>query len=130
MKFWKFEYPGEEEMQSCIGDGRLPRPETKFPGLEDTYKYPAGALKVGDAVFLATLSGEEARFFAIGKVVGRSEEPDVPIINWAATKFGKFPNAQGGLPQWRTKTAFEITKEPAKRYGLLELVQHYVKSST
>lgn len=130
MKFWKFEYPGEEEMRSCIGDRRLPMPEMKFPGLQDTYEYPAGTLKVGDAVFLATLLGEEARFFAIGKVAGRSEKLGIPIIDWAANKFGKFPNAQGGLPEWRTKSAFEITKAPAKRYGLLELVQYYVKSTT
>lgn len=128
MRFWKFEHPGEAEMQSCIAERRLPKPDIQFPGLLDTYDYPAGALKAGDGVLLATLSGEEARFFAVGKVIGKSTETGLSTVSWTATKFGKFPNEKGGMPQWRTKTAFEITKEPAKRYGLLELIQYYVKN--
>lgn len=99
-----------------------------YPGLKDTYEHPFESMVVGDAVFLGSLSGDEARFFAIGKVREKADATADPSIAWIENKFGKFPDASGGLPNWQTKTAFEISSAPAKRYGLLELVKFYIKS--
>lgn len=128
MKFWKFEYPGETEMQNCVLENRLPNRAMVFSGLKDTYSHPFESMVVGDCVFLANLSGDEARFFAVGKVLGRKNDTVVPTIKWVATKFGRFPDVRGGLPHWQTKTAFEISASPAKRYGLFDQVNYYVKN--
>ena len=128
MKFWKFEYPGSVELANCVSERRLPLREIKYPGLKDTYSHPFESMAVGDAVFLGTLSGDEARFFAIGKVREKANAGVAPVIDWVENKFGKFPDVSGGLPNWQTKTAFEISSSPAKRYGLLELVNYYIKS--
>lgn len=120
--------PGEDQTDACIGERRLPHSDISFPGLVNTYAYPAGAMKAGDGVFLATLIGDQARFFAVGLVVVKGTGTDPAVINWTATQFGRFPNERGGLPEWRSKTAFEISKEPAKRYELLSLLEYYVKT--
>lgn len=128
MKFWKFEYPGEIEASKCIREMRLPPKELPYSGLKNTYDHPFKSMVVGDAVFLATLSGEEARFFAVGRVLDKSGLNAIPRIQWVENTFGKFPDASGGLPNWRTKTSFEISSAPAQRYGLLEIVNYYIKT--
>lgn len=127
MKFWKLEYPGPVEFAKCISSNSLPPKNTVFQGLKDTFAHPLKEMKVGDGVLLATLMGDEAKFFAIGKVRAINDEENLPQIQWAATTFTRFPNASGGLINWQTKTAFEISPEPAKRYGLRKLLDYYVK---
>lgn len=127
MKFWKFEYPGPQAVASCIRCMSLPPNDKAFPGLKDTYAHPQRSMRVGDGVLLATLAGEEAKFFAIGKVRAIDGDGRAPVIQWASTTFTRFPDARGGLINWQTKTAFEISPEPAKRYGLEKLISHYVK---
>lgn len=127
MKFWKFEYPGSAELTNCINSKSLPPRESTFPGLVNTHDYPIKSMKTGDSVFLAKLVGDEAKFFAIGVVQSIDDTCDEIVVQWAATQFTRFPNAQGGLKHWQTKSAFEIKPEPAKRYGLAELITYYVK---
>jgi hypothetical protein len=126
MKFWKFETPPRADFERCTQEGRLP-PEVQFPGLRSTHAYPAENLKVGDGLVIARLDGEEAKIVALGKVRSIDPGSHVPSVQWAVTSHTKFPDARGGLANWQTKTAFEITKEPAERYGLLQLVNYYVK---
>jgi hypothetical protein len=129
MKFWKFEYPGSEALINCSNSMSLPSKETIFPGLTNTFAHPLKSMKVGDGVVLATLVGDEAKFYALGIVRSTDGSPDGPVIQWTATQFTKFPDAQGGLKHWQTKTSFEISPEPAKRYGLKELVAYYVRGN-
>ena len=127
MKFWKFEYPGAAELINCINSKSPPPRESIFPGLVNTNDYAIKSMKPGDSIFLATLVGDEAKFFALGVVQSIDDTRDKIAVQWAATQFTRFPNAQGGLRHWQTKTAFEIKPEPAKRYGLAELITYYVK---
>ena len=127
MKFWKFEYPGPVQFAQCISTNSLPQKNTVFPGLKDTFEHPLREMKVGDGVLLATLVGDEGKFLAIGRVRSKNDQEALPQIQWAATTFTRFPNASGGLINWQTKTAFEISPEPTKRYGLRKLLDHYVK---
>ena len=127
MKFWKFEFPGDVELQSCIQERRLPRRDLSFAGLKDTYSHPFDSMVVGDAVFVGTLVNDEAKFFAIGKVRARLSATGEPTIDWVLNRFTKLPEPSGGLPNWQTKTSFEISSAPAKRYGLPELVNYYIK---
>lgn len=128
MKFWKFEYPGSGALAHCTKFKSLPPKETLFPGLSNTFDHPLKSMRVGDGVVLATLVDDEAKFYALGKVRSISADLGAPVIQWVATQFTKFPDAQGGLKHWQTKSAFEISPEPAKRYGLAELISYYVKS--
>lgn len=126
MKFWKFEYSGPEDLANCISNNSLPVNDKALPGLKDTYAYPVKSMRVGDGVVLATLVGDEAKFFAVGKVLAIASDSAAPLIKWKATTFTHFPDARGGLVNWQTKTAFEISPSPAKRYGLEKLIAHYL----
>lgn len=85
-------------------------------------------MRAGDGVVLAVLDGDEGKIFAVGKVLA-VETLDAPaVITWAATRKTVYPNASGGLVNWKNKSAFEISAEPAKRYGLRELIEYYVRS--
>lgn len=129
MKFWKFEYEGPEAMEQCFKEGALPSPRAKFSGLKNTCEHPRKSMKPGDGVLLATIEGEKARFYAIGKVLS-TEKDEVPaVVSWSAMGKTVFPDASGGLVNWQTKTAFEISPEPAKKYGLKDLMDYYIKSS-
>lgn len=127
MKFWKFEYPGPAALDICISRQSLPPKEMAFPGLKNTFAHPFKSMRAGDGVVLATLDGEEAKFFALGKVRAINAETNVPVIQWTATTSIHFPDARGGLINWQTKTSFEIKPEPAKRYCLEKLLNHYMK---
>lgn len=124
MKFWKFEVPQAADLERCLTDGSLSR-SVSAAGLKDTFDVLLGKMRVGDGVVLATLVGDEARIVALGQV--RALEPH--RIQWAATSHTRFPDARGGLVNWQTKTAFEISSEPATRYGLHELVDYYIKDA-
>lgn len=127
MKFWKFEYEGPAALEHCIASGALPSPESNFPGLMNTYAHPLKSMKVGDGVILATLQGDEGKIFAIGKVRKMPLGTEPPAIQWAAMTLTIFPDARGGLMNWQTKTSFEISPEPAKRYGLQKQLEYYVR---
>lgn len=128
MRFWKFEYPGPSGLDECISRQSLPSRETAFPSLANTFEHPLKSMHVGDCVVLATLRGEEANIFALGKVRSINACSKMPTIQWKATRHTKLPDERGGLIHWQTKTAFEISPEPAKKYGLRELVDYYVKN--
>lgn len=125
MRFWKFQYHGQAELLSCIEKRILPTNKT-FPGLNDTYDYPASSMKPGDGVLLARLEGNAAKVFAVGKV--RATGP--VVIDWAALAVTLYPSPQGGLTNWQEKSAFEISANPAKRYGLRELIETHVGVET
>lgn len=125
LKFWKFEYDGSVELRKCIAERRLPVPK-EVPGLSNTYDYPAKTLRAGDGVILAKLDGETARIYAVGKVRCTVSGDKPTIVDWTEVRDARFPNPQGGLQNWRTKTAFEIKPNPANRYGLRELIEHHV----
>lgn len=127
MKFWKFEYEGPEALADCIKNRALPSANRAFPGLENTHPYPTKAMKVGDGIVLAKLYGDEGRIFAVG-IIRQVESYETPaVVDWAATKKTVFPNARGGLTNWQRKSAFEISPEPAKRYGLMLLIEYYFR---
>ena len=86
-------------------------------------------MSVGDALVLASLEGEEGKIVALGKVRAIATATNPAVIDWAATKKTVFPDAKGGLVNWQTKSAFEISPEPAKRYGLKDLVEYYVRDA-
>lgn len=127
MKFWKFEYPGSAALDDCISCHSLPSGKAEFQGLKNTFTHPLKSMKVGDGVVMATLQGDEAKFFALGKVRSINIESNLPVIQWTATTHTHYPDARGGLINWQTKSAFEISPEPAKKYGLRELIAYYVK---
>lgn len=126
MKFWKFEYEGPEALSQCIRDRRLPSGDRTFPGLINTHAHPATAMKKGDGVVIATLQGDRASIFAVGRVRQTATEASPAIINWALAKATVFPEP-AGLVNWQQKSAFEISPEPAKRYGLERMIQYYVE---
>lgn len=128
MKFWKFEYLDAESLEMCVRERSLPSLK-EVRGLKDTFAHPRKSMKVGDGVLLASLNGEEGKIFAVGKVRSLGSDIEPPVIDWTATTKTVFPDAKGGLINWQTKTAFEISPEPAKRYGLKELVDYYVRDS-
>jgi hypothetical protein len=127
MKFWKFEYEGSTALERCIESGSLPSQESSFPGLKNTYAHPLKSMKIGDGVILATLLGDEAKIFAVGKVRKVTQGTEPPVIQWAAMTLTVHPNPTGGLVNWQTKTSFEIKPEPAKRYGLQKQIEYYVR---
>lgn len=128
MKFWKFEYDGPMELRKCIAEQRLPTSK-EVPGLSNTYDYPAKSLRKGDGVIVAKLDGDVARIYAVGKVRDLGSDHSPVTVDWAQVHETKFPNPQGGLNNWQTKTAFEIKLSPAKKYGLRELIDHHVSIS-
>ncbi len=126
MRFWKFEYDGLIELQKCIAERRLPAPK-EVPGLLNTYGHPANSLRVGDGVILASLDGETARIYAVGKVRSITSGHKPAVVDWAEVQETRSPNRGQGLKNWETKTAFEISRGPANRYGLQELINHHVR---
>lgn len=129
MRFWKFEYEGATALDECIANRCLPSPEAKRHGLTNTYAHPLKSMKVGDGVLIATLSGDGGKIFAVGKVCSVASATAPAVVDWAATTKTVFPDVKGGLVNWQTKTSFEISPEPAKRYGLKELVEYYVRDA-
>lgn len=127
MKFWKFEYEGPAELEKCVSTDSLPSPERQFSGLKNTYAHPLKSMKIGDGVVLASLAGDQGKIFAVGKVRAAGADIQSPQVQWAVTTKTVFPDAKGGLANWQTKTAFEISPEPAKRYGLEKLINYYVR---
>lgn len=127
MKFWKFECKDTADISTCIANESLPSQEVSFPGLQNSFEYPLRKMKAGDGVVLATLNGNEGKIFAVGKVKSIGPKGEPPSIQWSATKTTVFPDPSGGLINWQTKTAFEISPEPAKRYGLQKLIEYYVR---
>lgn len=128
MRFWKFEYDSPEELRKCIAEQRLPS-SIDVPGLSNTYDHPVKSLKTGDGVIVAKLDENKAKIYAVGKVRTIASDRSTVIIDWAQVRETRFPNPQGGLPQWQTKTAFEISPSPAKEYDLTELVDRHVRPS-
>jgi len=125
MKFWKFQYLGENSMEMCIREKRFPMAQTNIPGLATTDQEVLDRVRPGDGALIAELLGEQAKIYAIGKVIVGADS-QLEVI-WVRNINFRQPNERGGLIHWQTKTAFEISPEPAKRYGLKELVEHYVK---
>lgn len=125
MKFWKFQYLGESVLEQCVQGQAVPLADTSPSGLANTDRETMARMRPGDGVIIAELLGDQAKIYALGKVrsVARSE----PTVVWARNTNYRQPDERGGLIHWQTKTAFEISPEPAKRYGLKELVEHYVK---
>lgn len=111
-------------MEICIRKKTFPMAQTKIPGLVTTDQEVLDRVCPGDGVLIAELLGKQAKIHAIGKaIVGANSQLEVI---WARSINFRQPNERGGLIHWQTKTAFEISPEPAKRYGLKELVEHYV----
>lgn len=131
MKFWKFEYDGPVELSKLITARSLP-PSKEVPGLSNTYSHPVTSLKSGDGIILAKLDGTTAKIYAVGKVISLTPDRSSITVDWAEVNKALFPNPQGGLTNWKTKTAFEISPDPAKRYGLRELIDRHInlKSTT
>ena len=129
MKFWKFQYEGHDALLKCVESRNLPSVDITHAGLRNTNAHPIKAMKVGDGVVLAKLEGDEGKIFAVGKVrvVATTETP--AVVDWTATKKTVYPDVSGGLVNWQTKSAFEISQDPAKRYGLQKLIEYYVVRS-
>jgi hypothetical protein len=127
VKFWKFEAPGAEQIDAVVVAVGLP-PSVTVPGLQNTYVEVARKLKPGDGVVLATLKGEEGKILAFGKVRAASSALDPVSIQWAKASHGVLPTGSG-LKHWQTKTAFEISPEPAERYGLRRFVDFHIKDA-
>lgn len=121
MKFWKFQYAGPAQAKRCVETRSLP-PNQDFPSLANTYVQRVQALKIGDGVLLAQLNGDKAHVFAVGVV--RAVGP--VLVDWAATTKTLTPDRRLGLKNWKTKSAFEISSAPAKRYGLQELLEQHI----
>jgi hypothetical protein len=130
LKFWKFQYEGSDALLQCIENRSLPSGIVIIAGLKNTYAHPVKAMKPGDGVVLAKLEGDEGKIFAVGKVraVATTETP--AVVDWVATTMTVYPDARGGLVNWQTKSAFEISQEPAKRYNLQKLIEYYVRSES
>lgn len=129
MKFWKLQYSGPEQLAECARNRSLPSSPASFPGLKDTNAHPISSMKVGDCLVLASLEGDQGKIVALGKVRAAATATGPAVVDWAATKKTVFPDAKGGLINWQTKSAFEISPEPAKKYGLKELVEYYVRDA-
>lgn len=127
VKFWKFEAPAEEQIESVIDTGGLP-PSVTVPGLLNMYEDVAKKLRPGDGVVLATLMGEEGKIVAFGKVRAVAKELDGISIQWAKASHGVYPTGSG-LTHWKNKTAFEIKAAPAERYGLLRFIDFHIKEA-
>ena len=125
MKFWKFEYAGEADLERCVSERSLPC-GTVALGLKDTDHEVACRMREGDGAVVGQLIGDQAKLYAVGRVVKAGSERGAPSVQWVKTINFRMPDERGGLIHWQTKTAFEISPEPAKRYGLRELVDHYV----
>lgn len=128
MKFWKFQYEGPEALLQCIENRSLPSGDVTFAGLKNTYAHPVKAMRPGDGVVLAKLEGDEGKIFAVGKVRAVATTETHAVVDWAATTMTVYPDVKGGLINWQTKSAFEISQEPAKRYNLRKLIEYYVRS--
>lgn len=128
MKFWKFQYEGHEALLQYIENRSLPSGDITLAGLKNTHAHPVKAMRPGDGVVLATLEGDEGKIFAVGKVrsVATTETP--AVVDWVETIMTVYPDARGGLVNWQTKSAFEISQEPAKKYNLRKLIEYYVRS--
>lgn len=126
MRFWKFEYEGPEALFQCIEKRSLPSGQHNVPGLRNTYEHPLKSMKSDDGLILAKLDGDQGRIFAVGKIRSIGKDGHAAVVDWKATQTTVFPDAKGGLVNWQTKSAFEISPEPAKRYGLNKLVEYYV----
>jgi hypothetical protein len=127
VKFWKFEAPRDDQIQSLLVTGRLP-PPVVVPGLLDTYGEVASKLKEGDGVVLASLKGEEGKITAFGKVRVGALAAEQLSIQWARASHGVYPTGSG-LEHWRAKTAFEISALPAERYGLRQFIEYHLKDA-
>ena len=127
MNFWKFQYDGEEALLQCIVNRRLPSDVVTHAGLKNTHAHPLKAMRPGDGVVLATLEGDEGKIFAVGKVRAVATPEAPALVDWAAMKMTVYPDARGGLVNWKTKSAFEISQEPAKKYNLKKLIEYYVR---
>ncbi len=125
MRFWKFETPAEEQVQFLVTEGGLP-PSVSVPGLKNTFDAVARKLRPGDGVVLASLHGDEGKIIAFGKVRGIDGSDGEISIQWAKASHGILPTGSG-LEHWETKTAFEISKQPAERYGLQRFIDFHVK---
>lgn len=124
MKFWKFEAPPADQIEALVAKGRLP-PPMMVAGLRDTHYEVSRKLRLGDGVVLANLRGDEGKIVAFGKVRTPSGADEDAHIQWAIASHGVHPTGSG-LNHWRTKTAFEISTVPAKRYGLLGFIEYYI----
>lgn len=123
MQFWKFQYLGDTSIEECIKNKSLPLASQPVPGLATTDQDVIARMRLGDGVVIAELVGDQAKLYAIGRVVSIANKQ--PEISWARSINFRFPDERGGLIHWQTKTAFEISSEPAKRYGLKDLVEHF-----
>ncbi|MCY4747512.1 hypothetical protein NYO99_21280 [Pelomonas sp. UHG3] len=127
MKFWKFETPTAELLDAVLASGALP-PSVPVAGLRDTHGKATSKLKPGDGVVLATLQGEEGKIIAFGKVRAGNSPIDQLAVRWVRASHGVHPTGSG-LEHWRSKTAFEISAEPAERYGLQRFIDFHIKDS-
>lgn len=127
MKFWKFEAPTLEQIELIVTAGRLP-PSVSVPGLRNTYDEIARKLNPGDGLVLATLKGDEGRIVAFGRVCSIGATQEDMSIRWAKASHGVLPIGSG-LLHWQTKTAFEISAEPAERYGLGRFIAFHIKDA-
>jgi hypothetical protein len=125
VKFWKFEAPTAEQLGAVVAAGRLP-PAVTVPGLRNTYEEVASKLRPGDGVVLASLKGDEGKIVAFGKVRAVPGAIEHVHIQWAKASHGLYPTGSG-LEHWQNKSAFEISAEPAKRYGLLGFIEFHIK---
>lgn len=128
MKFWKFETPTEEQIESLLNTGGLP-PSVTMSGLSNTYEKVVRKLKPGDCVVLASLKGDQSKIVVFGKVQAVGNTSEQTLIKWAKASHGVYPT-DSGLEHWRTKTTFEISKEPAERYGLRRFIEFHIKSGS
>lgn len=118
MKFWKFAYRDEATMVACLEGRCLPNPEFSPLGMGNRNEWVAEQLSAGDIVVLATLCGFLATFYAVGVVREVSPEYSGVVVDWAAERHDQEPTPSSGLIHWQTKSAFQISPAPAKRYNL------------
>ncbi|MDN2675105.1 hypothetical protein OX459_27260 [Janthinobacterium sp. SUN026] len=128
MKFWKFEMPTEQQLDALVAMGELP-PPVAVAGLSNTYDDIARKLRPGDGVVLGKLKGEEGKIVVFGKVRKVGSTPNCIEIQWAKASQDVFPTGSG-LTHWQTKTAFEISSQPAERYGLRRFIDFHIKDGT
>jgi hypothetical protein len=94
--------------------------------MKNTDQDVAHRMREGDGVVIGQLVGDQAKIYAVGRLARAQTGTTPPSVRWAKTLNYRQPDERGGLIHWQTKTAFQISSEPARRYGLKELINYYV----
>lgn len=121
MKFWKFEGRESAEIQALRVSGGAPSEGSCAPGCTNTNATVLTRVREGDGLLLAHLDGGDACIVGLGLVRAVQRGHGPTSVEWVEHSATVSPNPQGGLANWRQKSAFEISADPAKRYGLRQM---------